>query len=86
MLGNCKKLVIFGVLLIWVCSGSAASIQTLKPHLGTLQKSFTEPAKTHLENTYSINMPITGKLERISMREGDKVKKGEVVAMEGETV
>lgn len=63
----------------------AAKIDTVKPKRGSIQKYFTEPAKTHLEKTYTINMPIDGELERVKVREGDKVKKGDLlVQMEQE--
>lgn len=58
----------------------AVDIETIHPYKGTLQKSFTEPAKTYLEDTYEINMPFDGKLQRINVREGTPVKKGQIVA------
>jgi HlyD family secretion protein len=69
------------IILIFLCSSAfAADIETIHPYRGSIQKSFTEPAKTYLENTYAINMPIYGKLERITVREGSKVTQGQIVA------
>ena len=58
----------------------ADPIKTISPYYGTIQKSFTEPAKTRLENIYSINMPVSGRLERIMVKEGTEIKKGQIVA------
>lgn len=69
------------IILIFSCiSVFAANIETIRPYRGEIQKSFTEPAKTYLENTYTINMPIYGKLKRIKVREGSKVSQGQIVA------
>jgi len=72
------------IILLFLCTNCtnvfAANIETLHPYRGSIQKSFTEPAKTYLENTYAINMPLYGKLERIMVREGSKVFKDQIVA------
>ncbi|MGD9152130.1 MAG: efflux RND transporter periplasmic adaptor subunit [Gammaproteobacteria bacterium] len=68
-------------MLILICSNTfAANIETIHPYRGSIQKSFTEPAKTYLENIYTINMPLYSKLERLSVREGSKVTQGQIVA------
>lgn len=74
------RLVLSIILLILYTNVFAANIETIHPYRGIIQKSFTEPAKTYLENTYTINMPIYGKLERVLVREGSKVFQGEVLA------
>jgi HlyD family secretion protein len=69
------------IILILLCTNAfAANIETIHPHRGSIQKSFSEPAKTYLENTYVINMPIYGKLKRVMVREGSKVFKEQIVA------
>jgi len=69
------------IILSFLCTNVlAANIETIHPYRGAIQKSFTEPAKTYLENTYVINMPLYGKLERVSVHEGSKVTQGQIVA------
>lgn len=63
---------------IFIANANAA-IKTINPHKGAMQKSFTDLARTRLENVYAINMPLSGKLNRISVQEGDAVQKGQVV-------
>lgn len=54
--------------------------KTVHPQRGVIQNSFSEPAKTRLENVYSINMPLASRLERITVKEGTPVVKNQVVA------
>ncbi|MGD9108111.1 MAG: efflux RND transporter periplasmic adaptor subunit [Gammaproteobacteria bacterium] len=80
MLINFKKTFFLSILMLICINVFAADIETIHPYRGSIQKSFTEPAKTYLENTYTINMPIYSKLERLSVREGSKVTQGQIVA------
>lgn len=74
------------IILSFICTSIyAANIETIHPYRGSIQKSFTEPAKTYLENTYTINMPLYGKLERLDVREGSKVTTGQIVAKVDQT-
>jgi len=65
-------------LALTACSGSG--LKTVKPYRGKIQASFTEKAKTKLENIYYVNMPIDGILQRINLIPGTPVKKGQIVA------
>ncbi len=56
------------------------TIKTLHPTYSPIQKSFSEQAKTHLAHTYTITMPLNGKLQRIPLQEGAPIKQGEVIA------
>lgn len=50
------------------------------PRREAIRESFTEPAKTRLEDTYLITMPVAGRLGRIELEPGDPVKKGQPLA------
>lgn len=56
------------------------TLATVKPVYGDIQQSFTELARTRLENEYTINLPLSGNLDRISLVEGSLVKKGQILA------
>jgi len=56
------------------------TVNTIKPYRGKIQATFTELAKTHLENIYTINSPFTGNIEQITLKPNDAVQKYQVVA------
>lgn len=85
MLINLKKILFLNIFILICTNIYAANIETIHPYRGSIQKSFTEPAKTYLENIYTINMPLYSKLERLSVREGSKVTQGQIVAQLDQT-
>ncbi len=80
MLGNkyLKLLLLLG--FTWFSLNIYATTETVKPHLGVIQQSFTELAKTRLDRTYVINMPISGFLKRINFKPGDNITKNQMLA------
>jgi RND family efflux transporter MFP subunit len=76
------RIFIFSLVLLFASLGAYAktSIKTIKPHNGKIQATFTELAKTYLEDIYTINVPFSGKVELITLQANDKVNKGQVVA------
>lgn len=77
MLRNFTKTILILAVFLAACSNS--SIQTTQPHQGNIQQSFTELARTQLENVYDINMPLSGEIERIKFKPGDSVKKDQTI-------
>jgi HlyD family secretion protein len=53
------------------------SVNATRPVKSQIESSFREPARTRLENTYLITMPVFGRVDRIKWTVGDVVKKGE---------
>ncbi len=78
MPGNKILRIIILSMAIFIVNANAA-IKTINPHKGAMQKSFTDLARTRLEKVYEINMLLSGKLNRITIQEGDAVTKGQVV-------
>ncbi|MCK4608672.1 MAG: efflux RND transporter periplasmic adaptor subunit [Gammaproteobacteria bacterium] len=74
-----KKLLLLCFLSFAVANANAA-LTTISPKQGAIQSSFTELAKTRLAAVYDINMPLSGKLKRVTLKEGGQVKQGEIVA------
>ena len=66
----------FYFLLISGCGGGV-EVEVVSPRTGEIYESFTEPAKTRLENTYLIAMPVDGRIGRINFEPGDKVEAGQ---------
>jgi HlyD family secretion protein len=59
------------------CDGEP--VKVVSPKRGSIQESFTEPAKTRLDKKYPITMPIAGRIQRINLLPNDKVKKGQAL-------
>jgi RND family efflux transporter MFP subunit len=80
MLKNIKTIILMTVLTVCTTACSRSNTPLTQPYYGNIQESFTELARTQLENTYNINMPLSGELERIHLKPGDPVQKNQVVA------
>ncbi len=68
------------IFALWGGFSSGAAVETARAKIGPIREFVDEQAKTRLPQTYLITMPITGRIEAISLVEGMKVEKGQVVA------
>ncbi len=57
-----------------------ATLPVVRPRTGTIRVYVQELARTQLPHDYLVAMPIPGWLNPIDLREGDEVKKGQVIA------
>ena len=57
------------------------NIQAADVTQGTIKTYVEERAKTSLPHVYRITMPFTGRVKPITLREGDAVKEGTIVAL-----
>ena len=75
-------LIVVGVaaFTVWRSKQPDAVVTVIHPHVGTIRAYVEELAVTELPHDELIAMPISGWLERIELREGDAVGKGQVVA------
>jgi HlyD family secretion protein len=55
-------------------------IEVLTARRGAIRESFSEPAKTRLARTYPVTMPVAGRIGRIALEPGDRVRKGQTLA------
>lgn len=67
------------LLLLPACS-APPEVEVVQPTRGALRRSFTEQARTRLSQTFLVPMPVDGSLSRVTLREGDKVRAGQVLA------
>lgn len=67
------------VLIIAVSGCSGTEVKVISPVKGAIDESFTEPARTRLEKTYPITMPVSGRIFRIELEPGDPVEKGGIL-------
>jgi HlyD family secretion protein len=67
-------------LLAIVGCNSGPEVRTIKPEVGPLDETFTEPGETRLEEKFLMTMPVTGRVGRIDLKPGDAVTSGQVLA------
>lgn len=67
----------FTLVLLMAGCGSSRDVEPVSPHRGEIRESFSEPARTRLKKSYSIVMPVDGRIGRIDLEPGDTVKTGQ---------
>lgn len=76
--GGVIALVVVGALALKGSGGG--EIAVIRPTRGEIRESFREPARTRLENIWTVAAQISGRIGRIDFEPGDRVKKGQVLA------
>lgn len=71
---------VVAALVVWQRRQPDAVVEVIHPERATIRAYVEEQAVTELPNDYLVAMPIAGGLERIELREGDPVKKDQVIA------
>jgi macrolide-specific efflux system membrane fusion protein len=83
-----KKIIIIGIIAVIAVTGiamarkksGAVSYQELKPYRGPIAVEFRETGSVSPRNRLEIKPPINGRIEDVLVVEGQKVKKGEIIA------
>lgn len=73
-------LIVVGLTVAGAAFRSGQPVQAAKAERRTIREFVDERGKTRLPETLLITMPYSGRIERITLKEGDSVTKGEVVA------
>ena len=68
-------------LLAWAFAPRPIAVEVATAAVGPYEQSIVEDARTRLRERYVIAAPLTGRLARIGLREGDLVAAGDTVAM-----
>jgi HlyD family secretion protein len=66
--------------LAWAFAPRAVPVETAAAALGRFEATIDEDGKTRLRDRYLVSAPLAGLLDRITLREGDAVQAGDVVA------
>ncbi len=69
-----------GALLGWLLAPRALEVEVVTVRSGVFERSVEEDGKTRLRDRYVVSAPVSGRLGRIQLREGDMVKRGQPVA------
>lgn len=67
-------------LLVWLFRPTPVLVDVGRVERGTLLVTVDEEAETRVRERFAVAAPVTGRLERIALDEGDAVERGTVVA------
>ncbi len=67
--------------LAWAFWPRAIEVETGVARQGRFEQAIEEDGRTRLKERYTVSAPVTARLERIALREGDRVRAGDVVAV-----
>ena len=68
------------LLVVWRLRPKETVVDTVEAARGPLRETVNEQGETRVHDRYVVAAPITGRLERVLLRAGDPVRRGEVVA------
>ncbi len=71
-----------GLLISWGMGvfGEPVAVRAIRVHRGNIEAFIEEEGKTRLPRTYLVSMPCAGRLQAVTLREGDRVSRGQLVA------
>ena len=69
-----------GAVLAWALAPRPLEVERVQATLGPFESSIDEDARTVLHDRYVVSAPLAGRLQRLSLREGDAVQPGSPVA------
>ncbi|MFO1293829.1 MAG: HlyD family efflux transporter periplasmic adaptor subunit [Rubrivivax sp.] len=72
--------VALAALLAWAFAPRPLEVETARARIGAFEATIDEDARTRLAERYVISAPLAGQLQRVTLREGDAVAAGQVVA------
>ncbi|MFM7523753.1 MAG: efflux RND transporter periplasmic adaptor subunit [Betaproteobacteria bacterium] len=80
-LGFIAAAIVFLALIAWAFYPKPFDVDVAEIHVGQFERTIEESGKTRLRDRYIISAPVAGKLTRLTLREGDTIKAGDVVAL-----
>lgn len=82
-----KKKILIGVpvlllagLVVWAFMPSPQQVEAATVRAGRFERSVDEDGKTRLLDRYVVSMPLSGRVQRLTLRQGDSVAKDAVIA------
>lgn len=80
-LGLLAALIAFLAVLGWAFYPKPFDVDVAEIHVGNFERTIEESGRTRLRDRYVISAPVAGKLARLTVREGDVVQAGQVLAL-----
>jgi HlyD family secretion protein len=72
--------VALAALLAWAFAPRPVEVELAEASVGHFETTIVEDARTRLRDRFVVSAPLAGRLQRITLREGDAVEAGAVVA------
>jgi HlyD family secretion protein len=72
--------VALAALLVWVFMPRAVPVEVAKVSKGRFERAVEEDGKTRLRERYVVSTPLAGHVARITLKEGDSIKEGDLIA------
>lgn len=67
--------------LVWAFSPRPVEVEIAKVQQGVFEQAIEEDGQTRLKNRYAISAPVAARLARTTLREGDSLAAGDIVAV-----
>lgn len=80
LIAGAVGLLALAALLVWAFAPRPVQVETAVATFGSFESAISEDAKTRVRDRYTVFAPLAGRLARITLREGDEVEPGTVVA------
>jgi HlyD family secretion protein len=73
-------------LLVWIFMPRAIQVETATVTRGRFERVIEEDGKTRLRERYVVSTPLAGRVARVTLKEGDALEKGALIATISPTV
>ncbi len=74
------SLAALAALVVWAFAPRPIEVEVAQARVGLFETTIDEDARTRLRERYIVSAPLAGSLQRMTLREGDKVQAGDAVA------
>lgn len=71
---------LFVGLLVWAFMPSPQMVEVSQVRQGRFERAVQEDGKTRLRDRYVVSMPLAGRVQRLALRQGDSVKRNDIIA------
>jgi HlyD family secretion protein len=68
-------------LAVWALQPPPVSVELAEVKRGVFEQSVSDDGRTRVRERYTVHAPLAGRLERIRLKAGDAVERGQVVAL-----
>jgi HlyD family secretion protein len=73
--------VVLGALVVWLVQPAPVVVETAEVTKGLFEQVVSDDGKTRVRDRYIVAAPLAGRVERIRLRPGDLVERGQTVAV-----
>ncbi len=68
-------------LVAWALQPRPITVETAPVTRGTFELTVSDDGKTRVRERYVVSAPLAGRVDRIELEEGDRIKQGQVIAL-----